>query len=221
MGTVAYFTKESKLGEETLNRLEGELVKLGHCSDVSLGFIIDEAGKPWPTEWTCRFGWPIANMMLGATKEDPVSWMKDALDGKDTTSFKEDIGVCVVIAHADFPYCKAGPEVAHGVPIYGVARGNAAHIHPQFVQIKRQPMMNREDKVVEKDGWATAGEYVAVVTGFGNSVQQANKRAYKTIGQLHVANMLVRDDIGELLEEQLPKLHAMGYATHCNFEVRK
>ena len=92
MGTIAYFTEVSKLGKETLKKCEKHLLEIGHTGDVALGFIIDEKGKPWPTEWTCRFGWPIANMMLGATEGDPVMWMKDALEGKDTTSFKEDIG---------------------------------------------------------------------------------------------------------------------------------
>ena len=50
MGTVAYFTETSKLGKETLGKLEEELLKLGHLGDTALGFMIDEAGKPWPTE---------------------------------------------------------------------------------------------------------------------------------------------------------------------------
>ena len=55
-------------------------------------------------------------------------------------------------------------------------------------------------------------------TGFGNGVKQAAHRAYKTAKQLHVANPILRDDVGEKLEETLPKLHAMGYAKHCKYE---
>ena len=69
----------------------------------------------------------------------------------------------------------------------------------------------------EKSVWTTAGDYVAVVTGFGNSVSQSTKRAYKTMENLHIANLIVRDDVGEGLKEQLPKLHKMGYALHCNY----
>ena len=29
---------------------------------------------------------------------------------------------------------------------------------------------------------------------------------------------IVRDDVGELLKEQLPKLHKVGYAEHCDYE---
>jgi len=216
MGTVAYFTPDSKLGEETLDKLGDELLALNHRGDVALGFIIDEKGKPWPTEWTCRLGWPIANMMLGATKNDPIQWMKDALMGKDTTEFSEDIGVCLVLAHSDFPHGNATKSEVSGVPVYGTTKGNQRHIHPQSIQMMKLPAMD-SDKIVEKSMWATAGDYVAVVTGFGKDVQQASRRAYKTIKQIHVANPIVRDDVGEGMKEQLPKLHDMGYATHCEY----
>lgn len=217
MGTVAYFTDDSKLGEETLGKLGDELLKLGHRGDVALGFMIDEKGKPWPTEWTCRPGWPIFNMMLGATKGDPIHWMKDAIDGKDTTTFCEDIGLCLVLAHADFPHGNATKKETSGVPIYGVTNGNKRHLHPQAVQIKKLHDMNK-DALVERDMWATAGDYVMVMTGFGKTVEQASKRVYTTADQIHVANPILRDDVGEGLEESLPKLHAMGYATHCEYK---
>lgn len=216
MGTVAYFTETSKLGSDTLGKLEKTLLKLGHSGDTALGFIIDEKGKPWPTEWTCRLGWPIANMMLGATEGDPVSWMKDALNGKDTTTFAEDIGVCLVMAHADFPHGQSTKTETHGVPVYGITRGNKHHIHPQAVQMMRLPT-DGPNGVHEKEMWATAGDYVAVITGFGKSVSQAAKRAYGTVKTLQVSNPLVRDDIGETLKKQLPILHSQGYALHCQY----
>lgn len=218
MGTIAYFTPESKLGVETLGKLEEELLKLNHRGDTALGFMIVEGGKFYPTEFTCRLGWPIANMMLGATKGDPIAWMRDALDGKDTTTFSTDIGCCVIVAHGAFPHTQDGDRKAiEGVPVYGVTRGTQMHLHPQAVQIMTLPNMNVEGHIKERPMWATAGDYVAVVDGFGKNVSQAAKRAYSTIKKLHVANMLVRDDIGEAMAAQLPKLHAMGYATHCTY----
>jgi len=220
MGTIAYFTKESKLGEETLAKLEKELVKLNHTGDTALGFMIDETGKPWPTEWTCRFGWPIENMMLGSTADDPIAWMKDALNGKDTTSFKEDIGCCLVLAHADFPHGHDTKREVSDVPIYGVTRGNKRHLHPQAVKIDPRWDMDGE-KLTKRPTWNTTGDYAVVVTGFGKDVKQASGRAYKTSEQLNLSNDILRDDIGEGLEKQLPELHKMGYALHCNYEEKK
>jgi phosphoribosylamine--glycine ligase len=220
MGTVAAFVSKSKIGEETLGKLEAELLKLGHLGDSALGFIIDEAGKPWPTEWTCRPGWPIFNMMLGSIAGDPAQWMLDAQNGKDTTSFKEDIGTCLVMAHGDFPYGNFTKKEVSGVPIYGVTKGNKKHLHPQGVKIDVMPDMEG-DKVVERPLWNTSGDYALVITGYGDCVKQSAERAYKTAKQLHISNATLRDDIGELLEEQLPELHKLGYATHFNYDKVK
>ena len=217
MGTIAAFVKESKVGTETLAKLETKLVELGHSGDVALGFMIDPTGKPWVLEWTCRPGWPIFNMMLGSIKDDPAQWMIDALSGKDTTSFKTDIGCCLVLAHGDFPHGHATKKEVSDVPIYGVTKGNKRHLHPQSVKIDIMHDMDG-DKVVERPIWNTSGDYVLVVTGYGDTVKQSADRAYKTAKSLHLSNPILRDDIGEGLKDQLPKLHKLGYATHFNYE---
>jgi phosphoribosylamine--glycine ligase len=216
MGTVAYFTKESALGEKTLAKVEKELIKMGHTGDVALGFMIPEDGIPRPTEFTVRWGWPIANMMLASIEGDPVVWMKDALEGKDTTSFKEDIGCCLVLAHGDFPRSELPIEEVQNLPIYGITKGNKKYLHPQSVKIDVLPDMDA-DKVVRRPVWNTTERYALVVTGFGKDVTQATGRAYKTMSQLELANPVVRDDVGEDLKEKLPKLHEMGYALHAEY----
>lgn len=165
----------------------------------------------------CRFGWPIENLMLAATEGDPIAWMKDALEGKDTTTFRKDIGCCLVLAHGAFPDNAEDLKCHTGRPIYGITRGNKKYLHPQAVKIDVLHDMTG-DKVIRRPVWNTTGGYAAVVTGFGRSVRQSADRAYKTMGQLHVAGAKVRDDVGESLEEKLPILHRFGYATHCNYE---
>ena len=217
-GTVAYFTPESKLGEETLAKLEYALRQRGHIGDVALGFMIEKTtGMPRPNEFTCRLGWPIWNLMLGSIRDDPVKWMLDALEGRDTTTFKTDIGCCLVVATPPYPEEPEHRAQALGNPIYGVTNGNRKHIHPQGVMIMNQPDIEN-GKIVRRPTWSTAGTYNCVVTGFGSTVKQACERAYKTTKQIHISNMLVRDDIGEKLKEQLPALHKQGYADWCTYE---
>jgi phosphoribosylamine--glycine ligase len=218
MGTVAYFTKESKLGEETLGKLEYALLDRGHRGDVALGFMIDKQGVPRPNEWTVRPGWPIWHMMAASVRDDPCQWMLDALNGVDSTSFKEDIGACIVVGTPPMPNRGDAKERANttGKPIYGVTNGNRKHLNP--VDVMLQPMPDMEgDKLVRRPMWCTSGCYNVVVTGFGRDVKQATERAYKTTKQLHVSNMLVRDDVGEKLKETLPILHNQGFALHCEY----
>lgn len=219
MGTIAAFTNDSKLGMETLAKLEQDILRLGHLGDTAIGFIIDEeSGKPYPTEFTMRPGWPIFNMMLGSIEGDPIQWMIDGLSGKDTTTFKEDIGCCLVAAQGDFPHTTEIKNEHVGVPIYGVTKGNKRHLHPQAVKIDILEDMDGP-KIVKRPVWNTTGDYTLVVTGYSEkSVKQAAERAYKTVDQLHISNMMVRDDVGEDLKEKLPELHKLGYATHFNYD---
>jgi phosphoribosylamine-glycine ligase len=183
-----------------------------------MGFMIPEDGEPRPTEWTCRLGWPIENMILGATEGDPIEWMSDALDGKDTVKFNREIGCCVVLHHGDFPHGNMDKKELSDVPIMGVTKGNKKYLHPQSVKIEIKRGME-QDEIVTRPTWTTTGDYIAVVTGFGKDVKQASERCYKTAGQIHVSNIGARDDVGEGMEEQLPKLHKLGYATHFEYDT--
>lgn len=218
MGTIAAFTMDSKVGKETLEKLEEDLIKLGHLGDTAIGFMMDEKGKLWPTEFTMRWGWPMMQLMLGATQGDPCAWMLDAYHGKDTTTFKEEIGCILVVGHKGFPVSERKIEEVSNVPIYGVTKGNKKHLHPYGVGIK--PMKDDDNgKLVDRPLWCTTESGVLSVTGFGNSVEQAAQRALKTANQLHISDMVLRDDVGERLEEQLPKLHKFGYAEHFNYKA--
>ena len=222
MGTIAYFTDQSKLGQDMLSRCQQELVKLGHTGDVALGFMIPKDGKtpPRPTEFTVRWGWPISNLMLTSIQGDPIMWMRDSLDGKDTTNFKQDIGCCLVLAHSDFPKNKQPVEEVQNIPIYGVTKGNRKYLHPASVKIDMMPDMNGE-RVTRRPTWNTTERYALVVTALGKDVKQATDRAYKTMDQIHLADPIVRNDVGEDLKEKLPTLHKMGYAMHVDYETRK
>jgi phosphoribosylamine--glycine ligase len=223
MGTVASFVpvKESKLFTETLAKLEQDLLRLGHTGDTAIGFMIPEDGIPRPTEFTMRFGWPIFNMMLGAVKGDPAQWMLDACDGKDSTSFSEDIGCILLATHGDFPHTQEIKPEHIGVPIYGITKGAKHHLHPHDVKIDVLNDMEG-DRLVQRPVWNSAGDHPLDVTGYSEkSVRQALDRAYKTAGQLHLSNMQLRDDIGADLKEKLPELHKLGYALHFNYEEQK
>jgi len=220
MGTVAAYTDDSALGDDTLANMEKDLLQLGHLGDTAIGFMIAEDGTPYPTEFTMRNGWPIMHLMIAACKDDPILWMKDALEGNDGTNFNQEIGTCLVLAHGNFPSKPDSLDDVTGIPVFGVTRGNKKYLHPQDIKIDIMPDMDGE-KLVERPMWNTTGQIAAVITGFGKDVKQSTERAYNTAKQLHVANPILRDDVGEKLEETLPKLHKHGYATHFNFELGK
>jgi len=215
-GTVMKYVAGSVLAEMVLFPLEPALRKLGHLGDIDVNCIIDEAGHPWPLEFTARCGWPAFNIMLAEHKGDPVQWMLDACNGKDTLEVSPQVACGIVLAIPDWPYSEKKPEEKTDIPIYGVTDKNRQFIAPQSIKLTKQPAMEGE-KVVEKEIWTSADDYLGVVTGMGRTVKRACERAYATVKQLHVPDLIYRDDIGERLKEELPKLHKHGFATEFEY----
>jgi phosphoribosylamine-glycine ligase len=116
----------------------------------------------------------------------------------------------------DYPYSTLTKAETDGVPIYGVNKENQKYISPQAVKVTKMPNMDG-DKLTEMDTWTTAGDYLAVVTGHGKTVKKACERAYSTIDDLHIPDMIVRDDIGESLEKSIPELQKHGFATDWTY----
>jgi phosphoribosylamine---glycine ligase len=216
-GTVMKYVEASKLGEAVLAPLEESLVKMGHLGDIDVNCIVDEEGKAWPLEFTCRLGWPAFNIQLATHSGDPCQWMLDACNGKDTMKAVMKIACGVVIAQPDYPYSEKTQAEVTDIPIYGVSKDNEPYLYPQAVKRAKLPDMQGE-KVVEREIWATAGDYLMVVTGTGKTVRQACNRVYDTLGEVQVADCIYRDDIGEKLEEEIPKLQLHDYATEFVYE---
>ncbi|CAB4241244.1 PurD Phosphoribosylamine-glycine ligase [uncultured Caudovirales phage] len=209
-GTCLKYTESSKLFDETLGLFEDYLRLIGHRGYVDLAFIIDEEGKARPLEWTTRPGWPLFNIQLFLHKGDPVQWMKDALDGKDTLKVKTDVATGIVIPIGDYPVTKTTGKDCEGYPIYGLeaARNKLALCD---VKMGKAPCMCEGEVVTEKC-IVTAGDYVAVAVGTGKTVQEASKQAYKAVKSISIPSaVMVRDDIGERLEDDLETLKPHGY----------
>jgi phosphoribosylamine--glycine ligase len=217
-GTLMKYTDESKLAEDVLAPLEKALMDMKHLGDIDVNVIVSEKdGKPMPLEFTTRLGWPAANIMWASHGGDPVEWMLDACNGKDTLKTSMKVACGIVVAQPDYPYSKATKAETEGIPIYGVTKQNQAYLSPQSVRVGPMPMMKGTD-VVEGPCWTTTGDYVCVVSGLGSSVKRATERAYKTVKELHIPDMIYRDDIGEKLEKEIPALQAHGFATDWRYE---
>ena len=216
-GTVMKYVNDSKLAKEVLAPLEESLVKMGHLGDIDVNCIIDDKGKAWPLEFTMRPGWPAFNIMLNEHRGDPVEWMLAACEGLDTMDCSLDHAVGIVLAQPDYPYSKLTKAETDGIPMYGITPKNQKYVQPQAIKVQKMPDMEGE-KVVERDLWASTGDYLAVVTGTGKTVSQAAERAYATVKEISVADLMYRDDVGEGLEKDIPKIQKHGYATEFRYE---
>ena len=218
-GTVVRFVKDSKLAEEMLLPIEDELQKTGHTGYVDVSVIIDENGKPWPLEFTMRPGYPTLNILQALYEGDHADWVFDLLEGLDGSDITYDT-ICtgVVLSIPDYPYSHLTRKEVVGIPIYGMEQPLDKHLHPCEVMAGSAPH-NVDGKIVDKKCLVTAGDYVMVVTGLGDTVKESSKAAYKRINNIVIPNSPgYRTDIGNRLKKQLPILQKFGYAEGMKYE---
>lgn len=197
MGTVCKYVTKSKLGEEVLMPMENILQGMGHIGDTDLNCIVDKTGQPYCLEFTNRFGWPSTQILMASHKGDPVKWMKDALNGKDTLEVDERTAIGVLMAAPPFPYPDDEGE-AQGLRISGIEE-EWQNVAPWQVELS------------EEGEYLSTGPFVCLATALAPDVHDCIPQVYETVKKIRFPNRIVRDDIGEKLEEQLPKLASMGY----------
>lgn len=214
-GTLVRYVKQSKLAAKVLLPCTRILERIGYVGNASINCMIEPNGECRPMEWTLRFGWPAFHNQFSLTaNDDPVEWMKDMLDGLDTLRAKKDglLSVSVVYSIPPYPYTgKALDKETSGIPVYHAT--DREHIHPVEMMMMECPVQV-EDKVLRLPNYATAGEYVLVATGTGDTISGARLSAYSALRKLKMPNdPQYRGDIGRgRLVKQLGELQKMGYA---------
>lgn len=215
-GTVVRYVNKSLLAKRVLQPVEDQLHAANYVGYVDVNCIIDEAGNPWPLEFTMRPGWPLFNIQQPLHSGDHAEWLYDLAMGKDAKNFKiNDVAVGVVLSIPDYPYSHLTRKEVTGVPVYGYKDNE--DIHP-CEMMKGIAPQEKDGKILDLPCMVTAGDYVLVTTGTGSTVSSAKSKAYKTLKNLKVPNSpMYRTDIGKRLQKQLPDLQKMGYATGLSY----
>lgn len=219
-GTILRYTEESLLADRVLKPLEGFLHGIGYTGYIDVNCIIDDKGTPWPLEFTTRPGWPLFQIQTSLHRGDPIQWMLDMVDGKDTLKVKGKVGCGVVISMPDYPYGNKSKKECSGYPLFGITEEDLiGNIHASEIKWGKAPSMEGDKVKMDTPMFVTAGDYVCTVTGLGDTVKDASERCYKTIkDKIDIPNSIMyRTDIGERLEKQLPELHKMGYCTDLEY----
>jgi phosphoribosylamine--glycine ligase len=148
------------------------------------GLMIDKLGNPKVIEFNCRFGDPETQPIMLRLQSDLVELCLAACDGKlnETTSKWDDRpSLGVVIAAGGYPADYRNGDVIHGLPLEEVADGKVFHAGTK---------LREDDRVV------TNGGRVLCVTALGDTVAQAQQRAYELMKDIHWEGSFSRSDIG-------------------------
>jgi len=205
MGTVLRYTRNSKLARLVLSPLEALLDELGYVGNVDVNCMIDSHGSAWPLEFTMRLGWPAFNIETDLFACDPIDFLYAVAAGEPTRGAHhlDQVAVGVVLALPPYPSPPRDYAEIVGVPLYNAGEG----WHPC-------ELMGDQEA-----DYSSAGHYLGVATGTGETVRQAMRGAYKTLRRISMpASPFYRNDIGNGLRKQLPQLQEHGYASRMEFQ---
>ena len=217
-GTVVRYVAQSSLAKKVLQPLEDALANAGYIGYIDVNCIIDDKGTPLPLEFTMRPGWPTFNIQQALHKGDPAEWLLDLSEGVDARNLVlDEIAVGVVLSIPDYPYSHLTRKEVNGVPLYGVTPAMMPSLHLCEMQMGEAPHQVK-DQVLTKPCYVTAGDYVLVSSGVGETITEAKKLAYGHLKKISLPNSpMYRTDIGNRLKKQLPLLQSMGYALKMQF----
>ncbi|WP_158120219.1 phosphoribosylamine--glycine ligase [Vibrio metoecus] len=147
------------------------------------GLMIDSTGAPKVIEYNCRFGDPETQPIMMRLQSDLVELCQAAIAGKlDQVESKWDprASIGVVLAAGGYPGDYAKGEVISGLPTQEIAGQKVFHAGTE----------TQGDQVV------TNGGRVLCATALGNTVLEAQQRAYRLADQIRWNGMFCRRDIG-------------------------
>jgi phosphoribosylamine--glycine ligase len=148
------------------------------------GLMIMADGTPKVIEYNCRFGDPETQPILLRLQSDLVAHCLAALDGNlDSQQAQWDPrpSVGVVLAAGGYPGTYQGGDVISGLTVSGQDEVDAKVFHAGTAQ--------------QGDAVITSGGRVLCATAMGDSVSDAQKKAYELAHTIHWNNIYFRDDI--------------------------
>jgi len=191
-GGMGAYSPAPVVTDEVHNRIMAEVIEptvKGMADDgrpytgfLYAGLMIDEQGAPRVVEYNCRFGDPETQPIMMRLKSDLVSLCLAALDGQlDNTDVEWDerAAVGVVLAAGGYPEAYRKADIINGLE---TADSDDAKVFHAGTAMK-------EGNVV------TSGGRVLCATALGNSVAEAQAKAYQVVAKIDWQDMFYRTDI--------------------------
>ncbi|WP_416885899.1 phosphoribosylamine--glycine ligase [Marinospirillum sp.] len=147
------------------------------------GLMIDPTGAPKVIEYNCRFGDPETQPILMRLDSDLVALCQAALEQKldqVTAEWNPQAALGVVMAAGGYPNSYNKGDVISGLPSTEQAQVKVFHAGTQL----------------EGDAVVTSGGRVLCVTALGDSVGEAQRRAYQQAAKISWKDAFYRQDIG-------------------------
>jgi phosphoribosylamine--glycine ligase len=146
------------------------------------GLMIDARGNPRTVEFNCRMGDPETQPIMMRLKSDLFDVLMHATEGTlDQVDLQWDrrVALGVVMAAAGYPLSPRKGDAVTGVPAESP-----------------DAMVFHAGTTLQDDKLVSSGGRVLCVTALGESVRQAQQRAYDVVRAIHFDGAQYRQDIG-------------------------
>jgi phosphoribosylamine--glycine ligase len=150
------------------------------------GVMIDDAGNPRVLEFNCRMGDPETQPIMVRLKSDLVDLLSHAANGtldRVEAEWDRRVALGVVLAAHGYPENPRKGDIIAGLD----------HVTPEThpdCKIFHAGTASNDGEIV------VTGGRVLCVTALGDSVKQAQRRAYGAVGAIRFDGMQYRSDIG-------------------------
>lgn len=190
-GYVAYFNK-SKLVDQVLEPVEKFLRKANHRGCFTVNIQIDEKGKLYGNSVSANSNLPYTNALYENTRKNKGDLVLSMFDPMSAPVDAIEPYVCGVMLSV-YPYPHAKPETP--LEILGLNTANQKHMW-------QMDIAKVDDKTVCGQLTGNAGYVIAR----GKTVQEAQRRVYRTISNLSIEGLQYRNDIGKDVTEKMYRL---------------
>ncbi|HEX2723143.1 MAG TPA: phosphoribosylglycinamide synthetase C domain-containing protein [Gemmatimonadaceae bacterium] len=204
MGTIVTYRGGERLFDATLAHLAPMLRDSGYVGYINLNTIVNEAGV-WPLELTCRFGYPGFAILDSLHAEEWGSIFATLIRrDRQVIETRSGFSAGVVLTVPTFPYSDGYSDVGCGTPICFTETMTEAD----------RDALHLGEVTTAGDQLMTAGVigYIMVVTGVGDTVEEACRTAYETAEKVIIPNVRYRNDIGaRLIREDYAAMKSLGW----------
>ena len=182
--------------------MKGRLQESGYIGYIDVNCIANARGI-YPLEFTSRFGYPTINIQMEGVLT-PMGEFLYRLANKEEFELRTKRGFQVGVVVALTPYISGRPEdisTYHDLSIlFRRPNPNLEGIHLGDVKL-----VDGQLRVAGISG------YVLIVTGSGQTVEEARKQTYNRVKNIRLQNMFYRVDIGTRWYKDSDKLQIWGY----------
>ncbi len=204
MGTIVSYRGAQRLCEAVLVPVAPLLRDSGYVGYINANLIANEEGL-WPLEFTSRFGYP-GFAICEALHLEPWEAIFRRMLRRDGGHLRTRDGFAcgVVLTVPPFPYPHGYAQLSKGAPI----------CLRETLTTDGREQLHWAEVALQHGQLVTAGTtgYLAVATGTGATVPEANTQALRIAQGVVVPNLRYRRDIGERVAGgDLARLQGLGW----------